>query len=350
MGLGQDDPGAGTAAGAAATRRRPDAATLPAGGTSLAAGQLGGGDRALRARPEGADPAPLGDDGRGGEALRARRRGGARPGRSRATARSRACRPCSEIAWRLVVLDEAQAIKNPAAKQTRAAKALKAEARIALTGTPVENGLGDLWSIFDVINPGLLGSAKQFAAYAKRLGERAENPYGPLRELVRPYILRRMKTDRAVIADLPDKTEVTAHCHLSRRQAALYAQAVAELERGLEEAEGIAAQGARAGDADAAQADLQPPVAVAERRRLGGGRQRQAGAAARDCRGGGRAPGEDAGLHPVPRDDCAARGVPRWRVRAAGAGAARRDRGGTAPRPGAAASRTTRRRRSSCCR
>jgi superfamily II DNA or RNA helicase len=149
----------------------------------------------------------------------------------------------SEMAWRLVILDEAQAVKNPGAKQTRAARALKAGARIALTGTPVENSLGDLWSIFDVINPGLLGGAKQFTRYTKALAERTENPYGPLRELVRPYILRRMKTDRSVIADLPDKTEVRAHCHLSRKQAALYGQAVEDLARSLEEAEGIQRKG-----------------------------------------------------------------------------------------------------------
>jgi superfamily II DNA or RNA helicase len=149
----------------------------------------------------------------------------------------------SETTWRLVILDEAQAIKNPGAKQTRAAKALRARARIALTGTPVENSLGDLWSIFDVINPGLLGGAKQFTKYTKGLAERTENPYGPLRELVRPYILRRMKTDRSVIADLPDKTEVKAHCHLSRKQAALYAEAVDDLARSLEEADGIQRKG-----------------------------------------------------------------------------------------------------------
>jgi superfamily II DNA or RNA helicase len=147
------------------------------------------------------------------------------------------------IAWRLVILDEAQAIKNPHAKQTKATKALQARARIALTGTPVENSLSDLWSIFDVINPGLLGGAKQFSAYAKGLAERTENPYGPLRELVRPYILRRMKTDRSVIADLPDKTEVKAYCQLSRKQAALYAQAVEDLARGLEAADGIGRKG-----------------------------------------------------------------------------------------------------------
>ena len=185
----------------------------------------------------------------------------------------------AEITWRLAILDEAQAIKNPSAKQTRAAKALRAQARIALTGTPVENSLGDLWSIFDFINPGLLGAAKQFTAYAKRLAERTDNPYGPLRELVRPYILRRMKTDRSVIADLPDKTEIKAHCHLSRRQAALYAQAVEDLARSLEAGRGHPAQGPGAGDADAPQADLQSSLAVAERRRLGRGGQRQVGAA-----------------------------------------------------------------------
>ena len=149
----------------------------------------------------------------------------------------------SAIAWRLVILDEAQAVKNPGAKQTKAVKALKARARIALTGTPVENSLGDLWSIFDVINPGLLGGAKQFTRYTSALAQRERNPYGPLRDLVHPYILRRMKTDRTIIADLPDKTELRAHCQLSRKQAALYEQAVEDLARSLEEAEGIQRKG-----------------------------------------------------------------------------------------------------------
>jgi non-specific serine/threonine protein kinase len=145
--------------------------------------------------------------------------------------------------WRLVVLDEAQAIKNPAAKQTRTAKQLNAVARFALTGTPVENRLGDLWSIFDFVNPGLLGSAKEFTTFVKRLAERPHNSYGPLRELVRPYILRRLKTDKTVIADLPDKTEVKAYCQLSRRQAALYSRAVKDLAEQLEKAEGIQRKG-----------------------------------------------------------------------------------------------------------
>jgi superfamily II DNA or RNA helicase len=149
----------------------------------------------------------------------------------------------TEAVWRLVILDEAQAIKNPDTRQTKAAKALKAKARIALTGTPVENHLGDLWSIFDFINPGLLGNAKEFTRYTKGLSERTHNPYGPLRELVRPYILRRMKTDKSIIADLPDKTEIKALCGLSRRQTALYGQAVEELARSLDETAGIQRKG-----------------------------------------------------------------------------------------------------------
>jgi SNF2 family DNA or RNA helicase len=145
--------------------------------------------------------------------------------------------------WRLVVLDEAQAIKNPAAKQTKIVKQLRADTRIALTGTPIENRLGDLWSIFDFINPGLLGSSKQFSSFVKRLADRQHNPYGPLRDLVRPYILRRLKTDKSIIADLPDKTEVKAFCPLSRKQAALYQQAVQELTDHLENVDGMQRRG-----------------------------------------------------------------------------------------------------------
>jgi non-specific serine/threonine protein kinase len=145
--------------------------------------------------------------------------------------------------WHIVIIDEAQAIKNPTAKQTRLVKSLKAEARVALTGTPVENRLGDLWSIFDFINPGLLGSPKQFSTFVKALAERPHNPYGPLRDLVRPYILRRLKTDKSIIADLPDKTEVNVFCPLSRKQAALYQQAVEELARQLEEVAGMQRRG-----------------------------------------------------------------------------------------------------------
>jgi non-specific serine/threonine protein kinase len=149
----------------------------------------------------------------------------------------------SEISWRLVILDEAQAIKNPKTKQTRAIKYLKAGARIALTGTPIENRLGDLWSLFDFINPSLLGSPKQFSGFIKKLADRPHNPHGPLRDLVRPYILRRLKTDKAIIADLPDKTEMKAYCSLSRKQAALYKQAVTDLAHSLESSDGIERRG-----------------------------------------------------------------------------------------------------------
>jgi superfamily II DNA or RNA helicase len=145
--------------------------------------------------------------------------------------------------WRLAILDEAQAIKNPTAKQTRAVKALYADTRIALTGTPIENSLGDLWSIFDFINPGLLGSAKQFSDFVKGLADRPHTPYVPLRNLVRPYILRRLKTDKSIIADLPDKTEVKVFCPLSRKQAALYSQAVEDVTRQLEQVDGMKRRG-----------------------------------------------------------------------------------------------------------
>ncbi len=145
--------------------------------------------------------------------------------------------------WKLAILDEAQAIKNSGIRQTRAAKELRAEGRIALTGTPIENRLSDLWSLFDFLNPGLLGNAKAFAGFVKQREAGQKNSYGPLRALVRPYILRRLKTDRTVIADLPEKTEVRAFCGLTKYQIALYEQAVRELKRKIAEAEGIQRRG-----------------------------------------------------------------------------------------------------------
>lgn len=149
--------------------------------------------------------------------------------------------------WRLVILDEAQAIRNSGTRQSRAVKELRSEARIALTGTPVENRLSDLWSLFDFLNPGLLGGVKAFGRLSKQMAEGAStvdsNQYGPLRTLVRPYILRRLKTDKRVIADLPEKSEVNAYCGLSRRQAVLYEQAVQELAAAVDHADGIKRRG-----------------------------------------------------------------------------------------------------------
>jgi SNF2 family DNA or RNA helicase len=150
------------------------------------------------------------------------------------------------LAWEVVVADEAQAIKNAATKQARAVRALRARCRLALTGTPVENRLSDLWSIFSFTSPGLLGNEREFTAFVKGLEKREQEggaSYGPLRALVQPYILRRLKTQKQVLADLPDKTEVKAFCGLSRKQTALYQQAVEALARELKDAEGVQRRG-----------------------------------------------------------------------------------------------------------
>ena len=112
-----------------------------------------------------------------------------------------------------------------------------------MTGTPVENRLSDLWSLFDFLCPGLLGSQEKFKKFVKSLESREEKRYAPLRGLVQPYILRRLKTDKRVIADLPDKTEVRAFCGLAKRQAALYAKLVGDLAASLEGLEGIKRRG-----------------------------------------------------------------------------------------------------------
>jgi len=141
----------------------------------------------------------------------------------------------TRVSWRLAVLDEAQAIKNASSAQTKAVKKLHAEARIALTGTPVENHLGDLWSLFDFCCPGLLGSAGEFKQFVRGLGKQADaGGFAPLRRLVQPYILRRLKTDPRIAPDLPAKTVMRTECGLSRKQAALYQRAVEDLRRQLE--------------------------------------------------------------------------------------------------------------------
>lgn len=149
----------------------------------------------------------------------------------------------AESPWDLAILDEAQAIRNPGTRQARTVKELKAKGRVAMTGTPVENRLSDLWSLFDFLNPGLLGSAKEFGSFVKGLQAGKKPSFEPLRNLVRPYILRRLKTDKRVIADLPEKTEVLAYCPLTRHQAALYQRAVDDLAEQLDSADGIQRRG-----------------------------------------------------------------------------------------------------------
>ena len=145
--------------------------------------------------------------------------------------------------WDVVILDEAQAIKNPGTRQTRAVKEVRGQARFALTGTPVENRAADLWSIFDFLNPGLLGSARAFGEFIKARAKDTQPDYGPLRALTKPYILRRLKTDKRVISDLPDKIEMRAFCPLTKMQAALYQKAVGELAAALDSADGMQRRG-----------------------------------------------------------------------------------------------------------
>jgi non-specific serine/threonine protein kinase len=140
------------------------------------------------------------------------------------------------IYWNIVILDEAQAIKNTSTKQAKAIKELNAKYRIAMTGTPIENRLSDLWSIFDFLNKGLLGSTTEFTNFTKRLKEDSTG-YARLREIVNPFILRRLKTDKSVIADLPDKVEIEAFTQLTKKQVVLYNGLVKELEKALADTE-----------------------------------------------------------------------------------------------------------------
>ncbi|MDL2279765.1 DEAD/DEAH box helicase [Desulfovibrio sp. OttesenSCG-928-G11] len=140
----------------------------------------------------------------------------------------------ASIPWRRVIADEAQAIKNAGTRQSKAVRKLQGASRIALTGTPIENSLGDLWALFDFINPGLLGSAASFTSLMKKMAQSQER-FAPLRRVTAPYILRRMKTDKRIIADLPDKTEMQLFCHLTRAQIRLYVKVTETLMRTLED-------------------------------------------------------------------------------------------------------------------
>ena len=147
-----------------------------------------------------------------------------------------------DYTWNYVILDEAQAIKNPGTKQTKAVKNLSSDGRIIMTGTPVENRLSDLWSLFDFINPGLLGNAKEFGEFTKRLASHPDG-YAGLRRVVSPFILRRLKTDKSIISDLPDKVEMKTWAAMSKKQAVLYGQVVATIRESLEHTEGIQRKG-----------------------------------------------------------------------------------------------------------
>ncbi len=147
-----------------------------------------------------------------------------------------------DVEWGCLILDEAQAIKNPTTKQTREIKKIKAAMRIAMTGTPIENDLTNLWSLFDFLNHGLLGSSKEFHEYCKGLESNPQG-YARLKAIVQPFMLRRVKTDKQIISDLPEKIEMTDYVALSKRQTVLYRKAVADMEQKVMESEGIERRG-----------------------------------------------------------------------------------------------------------
>lgn len=150
-----------------------------------------------------------------------------------------------KVQWGGVVLDEAQNIKNPETKQARAVRSLEAEYRLALTGTPVENNVGDLWSIMEFLNPGFLGTREEFRRkffvpiQAKQDADAAER----LKRATGPFILRRLKTDKSIISDLPEKMEAKVYCHLTEEQTSLYTSILDECMRDLNESEGIQRKG-----------------------------------------------------------------------------------------------------------
>ncbi len=151
----------------------------------------------------------------------------------------------ASVRWRRIVLDEAQNVKNPAARQSKAVRSLPAEHRVALTGTPVENRLQELWSIMEFLNPGLLGPQarfrERFAIPIERLGD--EDAAERLRRVTRPLVLRRLKTDKRVIDDLPEKIEMKVYCNLTAEQASLYQAIVDDAMERLDERDGMARKG-----------------------------------------------------------------------------------------------------------
>ncbi|HKQ46677.1 MAG TPA: DEAD/DEAH box helicase [Phycisphaerae bacterium] len=157
----------------------------------------------------------------------------------------RELRDLSRIQWHRIAMDEAQKIKNPSANQTIALRALKSMHRVALTGTPIENHLSELWSIMEMLNPGLLGSASafrnRFAVPIEKYGDHKKSDQ--LRQLIRPFVLRRLKSDPTVACDLPEKMEMRVYCNLTPEQAALYERTVSDTLRQVDSAGGIRRRG-----------------------------------------------------------------------------------------------------------
>lgn len=144
--------------------------------------------------------------------------------------------------WDCIILDEAQAIKNPATKQTRQIKKMKSRMRIAMTGTPIENDLSNLWSLFDFLNKGLLGSMTEFKAFCRGLEKNPEG-YAKLRNMIAPFLLRRVKTDKKIISDLPEKLEQIDYVALSPKQTVLYRKLLAETQEKILNSDGMQRRG-----------------------------------------------------------------------------------------------------------
>ncbi|MFG1669975.1 SNF2-related protein [Streptomyces sp. Y7] len=147
--------------------------------------------------------------------------------------------------WGMVVADEAQHVKNPYSATAKALRTIPTPARVALTGTPVENNLSELWALLDWTTPGLLGPLKAFRARHARAVENGEDEEAVTRlaRLVRPFLLRRKKSDPGIVPELPPKTETDHPVPLTREQAALYEAVVRESMLAIETAQGIARRG-----------------------------------------------------------------------------------------------------------
>ena len=150
-----------------------------------------------------------------------------------------------KIDWAGVILDEAQNIKNPKTKQARSARAIEAKYRIALTGTPIENNVGDLWSLMEFLNPGFLGTQADFKrSFLTPIQANHEGVVvDRLKKLTAPFILRRLKNDKSIIKDLPEKMEMKVYCTLTKEQAGLYEALVREVEATLDSTDGIQRRG-----------------------------------------------------------------------------------------------------------
>ena len=143
--------------------------------------------------------------------------------------------------WRNLILDEAQAIKAPGSERSKMVRKMRAHWRVAMTGTPIENKIGDIWPIMDFLNPGMFGTLKEFIGHGNKMSKNED--FTPLKRMIEMYRLRRMKTDRSIISDLPDKIEKIVYCNLTKEQAGIYEGYVERLENVMANADGRTKRG-----------------------------------------------------------------------------------------------------------